>query len=102
MPCCRVHQLIKFATLQLTQSYVHVSIIILNIQFPFTQCVFAECNLNYMHLKVIKYMGKKLVNSEKFKCMCINVDSYATAANLAASAIQVLCVCSVFKIVYIF
>jgi len=55
-----------------------------------------------MHLKVSKYMGKKLVNSEKFKYMCINMDSYTIAANLAASAIQVLCICSLFKIVYIF
>jgi len=102
MPCCRVHQLIKFAALQHTQSYVHVSIIILCIQFPFSQCAFAECSLNCKHLKVIKYMGKKLVNSEKFKCMCINMDSYATAANLAISAIPVLCICSVFKIVYVF
>jgi hypothetical protein len=33
-----------------------------------------------MHLRIIKYMGEKLVNSKKFKCMCINMDSYSTAA----------------------
>jgi hypothetical protein len=69
--------------------------------FPLPSVFFAECSLNCMHLKVIKYMGEKLVNSEKLKYICINMDSYATAANLAASAIQVLCICSVLKIVYI-
>ena len=57
----------------LTYSYVHVSIIILYIQLPFAQCVFAECSLNCMHLKIIKYMGKKLVNTEKFKYMHISM-----------------------------